>query len=203
VPTSAQEARQGFLARCVASSALTAPTHEELPEAVVQLRDVSGHPHRRTVRMAEPLRPCSTGGSSGLDGTTGVARDHGAPPADRGVSVVIRVTNTTRGGPGCAVIGATMHFMTSASLTIISTLLCGCSLMGPSKPEAQDMGEGRYSVTGTTISTNIMSARQDAAAQANAFCGSSSRQAVIENFDDLVHGGHWGGPTSSAVFYCR
>jgi hypothetical protein len=120
-----------------------------------------------------------------------------------GGSVVIRVTNTTRGGPGCAVSGATMRVMTSASLAVVLILLCGCSLMGPSKPEAQDMGGGRYSVTGTTVSTNIRSARQDAAAQANAFCGSSSRQAVIENFDDLVHGGHWGGLTSSAVFYCR
>ena len=116
---------------------------------------------------------------------------------------MIRVTNTARGGSGCAVIGATMRIMTSASLPIVLILLCGCSLMEPSKPEALDLGGGRYSVTGTTLNTNITSARQDAAARANAFCGSSSRQAVIENFDDLVHGGHWDGPTSSAVFYCR
>jgi hypothetical protein len=96
-----------------------------------------------------------------------------------------------------------MRVMTSASLAIVSILLCGCSLMGPSKPDALDMGGGRYSVTGSTLSTNITSARQDAAAQANAFCASSARQAVIQNFDDFVHGGHWGGPTSSAVFYCR
>ena len=63
------------------------------------------------------------------------------------------------------------------------------------------MGGGRYSVTGTTVSTNLTSARQDAAEQANAFCALSSRQAVIQNFDDFAHGGHWGGPTSSAVFY--
>ena len=96
-----------------------------------------------------------------------------------------------------------MHLMTSASLAAVSLLLCGCSLMGPNKPEALDMGGGRYSVTGATLSTNITSARQDAAAQANAFCAHSSRHAVIENFDDFVQGGHWGGPTSSAVFYCR
>ena len=93
--------------------------------------------------------------------------------------------------------------MTSASLATVSILLCGCSLIGPSKPEAHDMGGGRYSVTGTTLSSNITSARQDATALANAFCARSSRQAVIENFDDFVHGGHRGGPTSSAVFYCR
>ena len=93
--------------------------------------------------------------------------------------------------------------MTSASLAIVSILLCGCSLLGPSRPDAMDMGGGRYSVTGTTLSTNITSARQDAAAQAHAFCARSSRQAVIQNFDDFAHGGHPGGPTSSAVFYCR
>jgi hypothetical protein len=93
--------------------------------------------------------------------------------------------------------------MTSVSLATVSILLCGCSLLEPSKPEAQDMGGGRYSVTGSTLTTNITSARQDATTQANAFCARSSRQAVIENFDDFVQGGHRGGPTSSAVFYCR
>ena len=93
--------------------------------------------------------------------------------------------------------------MTSASLVAVSLLLCGCSLMEPNNPEALDMGGGRYSVTGSTLSTNITSARQDAAAQANAFCAHSSRHAVIENFDDYVHDGHLGGPTSNAVFYCR
>ena len=96
-----------------------------------------------------------------------------------------------------------MRVMTGAPLAAISILLCGCSLLEPSNPEAQDMGGGRYSVTGTTLSSNITSARQDATALANAFCARSSRQAVIENFDDFVHGGHRGGPTSSAVFYCR
>jgi hypothetical protein len=96
-----------------------------------------------------------------------------------------------------------MRVMTSASLVAVSLLLCGCSLIEPSKPDAQEMGAGRYSVTGTTLSTNITSARQDAARAANAFCARSSRQAVIENFDDFVDGGHRGGPTSSAVFYCR
>ncbi len=93
--------------------------------------------------------------------------------------------------------------MTSAPVAALSLLLCGCSLLGPSEPSALEMGGGRYSVTGTTLSSNITSARQDAAAQANAFCARSSRQAVIENFDDFAQGGHWGGPTSSAVFYCR
>ena len=96
-----------------------------------------------------------------------------------------------------------MRVMTSASLAAVSLLLCGCSLLEPGNPEAQDMGGGHYSVTGTTVSTNITSARQDAAALANAFCARSSRQAVIENFDDFAHGGHSGGPSSSAVFYCR
>jgi hypothetical protein len=93
--------------------------------------------------------------------------------------------------------------MTRVALATISILLCGCSLVAPSRPEAQDMGGGRYSVTGTTLSTNITSARQDATEMANAFCARSSRQAVIENFDDFAQGGHSGGPTSSAVFYCR
>ena len=96
-----------------------------------------------------------------------------------------------------------MRVMTTASLATVSLLLCGCSMIGPSKPEALDIGGGRYSVTATTLSTNITSARHDAAAQANAFCARNSRQAVIENFDDFVDGGHRGGPTSSAVFYCR
>jgi hypothetical protein len=127
-----------------------------------------------------------------------------APPADRGVSIVIRVTNITRAGPGYAVIGATMYVMTSASPAIVLILLCGCSLMGPSKPEALDMGGGRYSVTGSTLSTNIAAAREDAAERASAFCGASSHQAVIEHFDDRrVHDDHWSAPTTSAVFYCR
>jgi hypothetical protein len=65
------------------------------------------------------------------------------------------------------------------------------------------MGGGRYSVTGTTLSRNISSARQAAAVEANAFCGSSSRQAVIENFEDKAHGDAWGASTSSAIFYCK
>jgi hypothetical protein len=119
------------------------------------------------------------------------------------MSDVIDVTNTTRAVLGSSVIGAKMPVMTSAWLATLSLLLCGCSLLGPGKPDALDMGGGRYSVTGTTVSTNLTSARQDAAEQANAFCARSSRQAVIQNFDDFAHGGHWGGPTSSAVFYCR
>ena len=99
--------------------------------------------------------------------------------------------------------GAKMRFMTSALLATVPILLCGCSLLEPSKPEALDMGGGHYSVTGSTLSTNITSARRDAAALAGAFCARSSRQAVIENFDDFAHDGHSGGSTSSAVFYCR
>ena len=91
--------------------------------------------------------------------------------------------------------------MTSASLATVSLFLCGCSLLGSNKPEALDMGGGRYSVTGTTLSSNITSAREDAAAQANEFCAHYSQHAVIiENFDEAAHGG---GPTSNAVFYCR
>jgi hypothetical protein len=122
-----------------------------------------------------------------------------------GVSVVIPVTNTTLAGPVCDVIGATMRLMTIVSPAIVLMLLGGCSLMGPSKPETLDMGGGLHSVTGTTLSTNIAAAREDAAERANAFCRASSHQAVIENFDDRrVHGDdHWGASTSSAVFYCR
>jgi hypothetical protein len=93
--------------------------------------------------------------------------------------------------------------MTSVPLAALSILLCGCSLLGSPELTAVEMGGGRYSVTGTTLSSNITSARQDAAQQANAYCAQSSRQAVIEHFDDFAQGGHWGGPTSSAVFYCR
>jgi hypothetical protein len=92
--------------------------------------------------------------------------------------------------------------MKCAALTVVLTVLCGCSLMGPSKPDAADLGGGHYSVSGTTLSKSISSARQEAAAQAVAFCASSSRQAVIENFDDRARDA-WGASTSSAVFYCK
>jgi len=88
-------------------------------------------------------------------------------------------------------------------LAVVPLWLCACSLMEPTKPEAVDLGGGRYSVSGTTLSGNISSARQVAAVQANAFCGSSSRQAVIESFEDKRHGDAWGGSTTSAVFYCK
>ena len=93
--------------------------------------------------------------------------------------------------------------MKCTSLAVVPILLCGCSLLEPSKPNAVDMGGGRYSVIGTTLSNNITSARQAAAVQANAFCSSSSRQAVIENFDDKAHGDAWGARTSSGIFYCK
>ena len=102
-----------------------------------------------------------------------------------------------------AAVGAKMSVMTSVPLAAVSVLLCGCSLLGSAEPSAVEMGGGRYSVTGSTLSTNITSARRDAAEQANAFCAQSSRQAVIEHFDDFAQGGHPGGPTTSAVFYCR
>lgn len=77
-------------------------------------------------------------------------------------------------------------------------LLCSCSLLGVSqKPAALDMGGGRYSVTGTTLSPNVGSARQDATVRAAAFCGTSSRQAVIESFADKTNG------DSTGVFYCK
>ena len=81
--------------------------------------------------------------------------------------------------------------------------LCGCSLWGPSRPDAVELGGGHYSVTGTTVSGNLGSAREEAAVQAGAFCGSSARQAVIENFEDKAHGDAWGARTSSAIFYCK
>jgi hypothetical protein len=97
-----------------------------------------------------------------------------------------------------------MSVMTSVPIAVVSILLGGCSLIGAAaEPNAVEMGGGRYSVSGSTLSTNITSARRDAAEQANAFCAQSSRQAVIEHFDDFAQGGHPGGPTTSAVFYCR
>jgi hypothetical protein len=115
----------------------------------------------------------------------------------------MRVTNTTRVGAACAVVGVRMRLMTSASLAVVSMLLCGCSLLEPNKPDAVDMGGGRYSVTGITVSSNIVSARHAAAVQASAFCGSSSRQAVIESFDDQAQGDARGERASSAIFYCK
>ncbi len=75
--------------------------------------------------------------------------------------------------------------------------------MGPSTPDAVDMGGGRYAVSGTTISGNLGSAREAAAVEANAFCGSSSRQAVIEGFEDKARGDAWGARTSSVIFHCK
>jgi hypothetical protein len=93
--------------------------------------------------------------------------------------------------------------MKSASLAVVLIALCGCSLLRPGRPDAVDMGGGVYSVNGTTLSGNLGSAREAAAEQANEFCGSTSRQAVIEGFQDKAHGDAWGARTSSAIFYCR
>jgi hypothetical protein len=93
-----------------------------------------------------------------------------------------------------------MRVMKYPSLAVVLIVLCGCALMGP---HAEDMGGGRYSVTGTTFSGDQRSARQAAALQANEYCGSSSRQAVIESFADKARGDAWGAPTSSAIFYCK
>jgi hypothetical protein len=105
--------------------------------------------------------------------------------------------------PGGPALAREYVVMKSAALAVVPILLCGCSLMEPSKPDAVDLGGGRYSVSGTTLSGNISSARQVAAVQAHAFCGSSSRQAVIETFADKVHGDAWGASTSRAIFYCK
>jgi hypothetical protein len=91
--------------------------------------------------------------------------------------------------------------MNRAVLTVVPILLCGCSLLEPSKPDAVDLGSGRYSVTGTTLSGNLGTAHQAAAEEAVAFCGSSSRQAVIEGFADKADA--WGSRASSAIFYCK
>lgn len=93
--------------------------------------------------------------------------------------------------------------MKCSSLAVVLIALCGCSLIGPNKPDAVAMGGGVYSVSGTTLSGNLGSAREAAAVQASEFCGSSSRQAVIEGFQDKVNGDAWGGRTSSAIFYCK
>jgi len=93
--------------------------------------------------------------------------------------------------------------MKCASLAVILIALCSCSLMGPSKPDAVDLGGGVYSVSGTTLSGNLGSSRDAAAEQANEFCSSSSRQAVIERFQDKANGDAWGARSSSAIFYCK
>jgi hypothetical protein len=103
------------------------------------------------------------------------------------------------GGPA----SAREYVVMKSALAVVPIWLCACSLMEPSKPEALNLGGGRYSVTGTTLSGNLSSARQVAAVQANAFCSSSARQAVIESFEDKRHGDAWGASTSSAVFYCK
>ena len=93
---------------------------------------------------------------------------------------------------------ATIPLMERLALFALA-LLSGCSLIGASdKPEAVDIGGGRYSVTGTTLSSYVSSARQDATDRALAFCRASSRQVVIESFADKASGG-----ASSAVFYCK
>ncbi len=89
------------------------------------------------------------------------------------------------------------------ALAVVLNLLCGCPLMEPSKPDAVDLGGGRYSVTGTSLSANMGSARQAAAIRATSFCGSSSRQAVIESVADKAYGDAWGARTSCAIFYCK
>jgi hypothetical protein len=82
---------------------------------------------------------------------------------------------------------------------IALALLCGCSLIGASdKADAVNIGGGRYSVTGTTLSPHLGSARQDATDRAAAFCGTSSRQAVIESFADQANAA-----ATSATFYCK
>jgi hypothetical protein len=94
--------------------------------------------------------------------------------------------------------------MKCASLAMVVLIaLCGCSLLGSSKPDAMDMGGGLYSVSGTTLSGNLGSAREAAAEEASEFCGNSSRQAVIQSFQDKARGDAWGARTSSAIFYCR
>jgi hypothetical protein len=78
-------------------------------------------------------------------------------------------------------------------------LLSGCSLIGASdNADTVRIGAGRYSVTGTTLSPSVGSARQDATDRAVAFCGASSRQAVIESFADTASR-----DATSAVFYCK
>ncbi|MBV8144510.1 MAG: hypothetical protein JO184_05830 [Gammaproteobacteria bacterium] len=82
---------------------------------------------------------------------------------------------------------------------ITLALLSSCSLIEASdKAEAVDIGGGRYSVTGTTLSPYVVSARRDATDRAVAFCQTSSRQVVIESFADNTSG-----DATSAVFYCK
>jgi len=72
-----REARQGLGFDVTRGAAHAAHPHQELPETIVELFDVSEHPHPRMVRMAEPMRPCSAGERLGLYGESAPARGGG------------------------------------------------------------------------------------------------------------------------------
>jgi hypothetical protein len=57
----AHEARQGLGLDVTRGAARAAYTHQEQPEAIVELLDVSEHPHARMVRAVERIGPRSVG----------------------------------------------------------------------------------------------------------------------------------------------
>jgi hypothetical protein len=63
----AYQARQGLRLNVTRGSARAAHAYQELPEAVVQLLDVSKYPHPRMVRTTADARPCSTAAGRLLD----------------------------------------------------------------------------------------------------------------------------------------
>jgi len=68
------------------SAAHAAHAHQELPEAIIQPRDVSEHPHPRMVWTIEPMRPCSIGEGSKLYAAEGAVSSDRLQSATTGPS---------------------------------------------------------------------------------------------------------------------
>ena len=84
------QARKGLGLNVPRGAAHTVHAHEELPEAVVELLDVSEHPHTRMVRRAETAGPCSTGERSELYGAK-IANPEGRPSGTtRAIPTLVR-----------------------------------------------------------------------------------------------------------------
>jgi hypothetical protein len=64
------QARQGFGLNFAHGDTGAAHAHQELPEAIVELLDVSEHAHAQMVRAVHRRRPCSAGKRSELCGRT-------------------------------------------------------------------------------------------------------------------------------------
>jgi hypothetical protein len=86
----------------------------------------------------------------------------------------------------------------SRSLILVVTLL----VLGCSRPNVQDAGNGQHLVTGTAASGGYTGSREEAIEQANEYCDKSKQRAVIESFDDKPGVGAKGEHTSGMVFTC-